>query len=146
VTRATATAGGGYRRIKSYTEPYDSFEEAQGSWVSNRDILATLVTGNSGAVEWNEEVPGNAKVADLFVLDDYNNFAQALQSVALAECGGTLTVATRVGTTRAADPFTYQNSKVLSSSGADLEVQPTVVTTSSTFPTGTFDFEIPDGS
>lgn len=142
----TTYTGGGYRRIQSFTEPYDSFEEAKSSWVSNRDILATLVTGNSGAVEWNEQVPGNAKVADLFVLDDYDNFAQALQSVALAECGGTLTVSTRVGSTRAADPFTYQNSKVFNSSGADLEVQPTVVTTSSTFPTGTFDFEIPDGS
>lgn len=137
---------GGYRRIQSFTEPFDSFEDATGSWATNRDILATLITGNSNAVEWDGAVPGNAKVADLFVLPDFTKFAGALQSVALAECGGTLTVATRMGGSRAADPFTYQNSKVFNSAGDDLEVQPTVITTSSTFPTGTFDFEIPDGS
>lgn len=142
----TTSTGGGYRRIQKYSEPYDSFESPSTFSVPNRDILATLVAGDDGAVEWNGEVPGNAKVADLFVLENYSTFVDALQSVALAECGGTLTVATRVGANRAADPFSYQNSKVFSSAGDDLDIQPTVVTTSSSFPTGTFDFEIPDGS
>jgi prepilin-type N-terminal cleavage/methylation domain-containing protein len=142
----TTSTAGGYRRIQSYTAPYDQHDDEVTQTMSNADILARLVKGNDDApVSWDGQVPGNAKVADMFVLPDFTKFAAALQSVALAECGGTVTLQTKVGGVRAADPVTYQNSKVFSSSGTDLQVLPTVVTTSKSFPTGTFDFEIPDG-
>ena len=54
--------------------------------------------------------------------------------MALAECGGTVTLQTRVGTAAAADPFTYQNSVDLSTA-----------TTSGQYRSGTFDFELAGG-
>ena len=56
-----------------------------------------------------------------------------MQAIALAECGGTLTIQTRVGSASgpsALDPFTYQNS-----------INQTTVTTTSQFRGGTFDFQ-----
>jgi hypothetical protein len=73
-------------------------------------------------------------VADLYVLPNWTQFAGALDGVALAECGGTVTVQTRVGSAAAADPFTYQNS-------VDLKT----ATTSSQYRSGTFDYDLSGG-
>jgi hypothetical protein len=144
-----ATSGtrtdGGYRRVKSYTEPYDSYDVGVSYSKTNESILANLITGSDGYVKWNGQVPGNAADSDLFILPNFTDFAGALQSVALAECGGTLTLSTKVGNQPAPDPFTYQNRAVLSGTGEDLEVPPTQVQTTRSVPTGTFDFDIPGG-
>ncbi len=143
---ATTRTDGGYRRVQSFTAPFTQWDERDDEVMANSEILSRLITGTDDpAVPWDGNVPGNAKVAELFVLPDFAKFADALQSVALAECGGTVTLSTKVGGVRAADPFTYQNTKVFATDGGDLQVQPTVVTTSMSFPTGTFDFEIPNG-
>ena len=76
----------------------------------------------------------NAAVADQYILPNWNQFAGALNAMALAECGGTVTVQTKVAGAPAADPFTYQNS-------ADL----TIATTSSQYRSGTFDFDLSGG-
>jgi hypothetical protein len=144
----TTNEGGGYRKVRRDAPPYTEHDEQVSFSMVNKDILGRLIVGPSDTpVEWDGLVEGgNAGVADLFVLPDFTKFAAALQAVALSECGGTLTLSTKVGGTRAADPFSYQNSKVFSSAGDDLQVLPTVVTTSKDSPTGTFDFEVPGGS
>jgi hypothetical protein len=114
-----------------YELPYTHFEGTTSSSKANTDILGQLVT--TGA--WTPAAPAggpytNADVADLYVLPDWDQFAGALNSLALAECGGTLTVQTKVGTASAADPFSYLNSKTS-----------TYVTTSSLYKSGTFDFQ-----
>src|SRR6185295_6806664 len=59
----------------------------------------------------------------------------ALKAIALGQCGGTLTLQTRVGTsTPANDTFTYSNT-----------LDQTKVETSGSKRSGTFDFAIPGG-
>jgi hypothetical protein len=70
----------------------------------------------------------------MYVLPNWTQFADAINAVALAECGGTVTLQTRVGGVAAADPFTYQNNKDL-----------TIATTSQLYRSGTFDFDLPGG-
>jgi hypothetical protein len=144
-TTGTRTDGG-YRRVKNYSPPYDSFDAGNSYSKENEQILANLITGSDNFVGWNGQVPGNAEDADLFILPNFNDFAGALQSVALAECGGTLTLSTKVGSSPAPDPFTYQNKSVSNSAGDDLGVPKTQVQTTRTAPTGTFDFDVPGGS
>ena len=121
----------GWRAVKVYTLPYTLFENTTSTSKTNTNILGELIT--TGA--WTPAAPAggpytNADVADMYVLPNWNQFAGALNSLALNECGGTLTVQTKVGTTAAADPFSYLNSK-----------SSTYVTTSSLYKSGTFDFK-----
>ena len=121
----------GWRAVKSYTQPYTLFESTTSAPKANTDILGQLVT--TGA--WTPASPAggpytNADVADLYVLPAWSQFAGALNSLALNECGGTLTVQTKVGSAASGDPFTYLNSKTL-----------TTVQTTSLYKSGTFDFK-----
>ena len=80
----------------------------------------------------------NAEVADLFVLPNYTQFSNALSTIALGQCGGTVTMQTRVGTNAgpaAQDPFTYQ-----------INTTNEVVQTSAAYRSGTFDVALPGGS
>lgn len=132
----TADTSDGWGSDKSYTQPY-TFHEASTSYSRpNTAILAQIVS--EGAV-----VPAifdgtkytNAEVADFYAMPNWDQFAVALNAMALAECGGTVTVQTKVGTASAADPFTYQNSVDLNTA-----------TTSSQFRSGTFDFDLSGGT
>mgnify|MGYP003345181440 FL=1 len=103
--------------------------------MKNTDILSRIITVGTPVPAVPTGGPyTNAAVADMYVLPNWSQFADAVNSVALAECGGTVTLQTRVGTSAAADPFTYQNSKNL-----------TIATTSQQYRSGTFDFDLPGG-
>lgn len=109
--------------------------------------IEKLVMGSGSAIQgqWDGTKYTNADVANMYLMPDYTKFAQALQGVALAECGGTLTIQTQNSGSTVADPFTYQNTKIKSASGADLPAPLTVITTTSTYPSGTFDFDVSNG-
>ena len=125
----------GWDAGKVYSEPYTAWESPVTSVIANSTILARIITTGAPVPAAPNGGPyTNSAVADMYILPAWNQFSAALTSVALAECGGTLTVQTKVGSVAASDPFTYQNS-----------VDQTVATTSSQYKSGTFDFDIPSG-
>jgi hypothetical protein len=132
----TADANDGWRATKVYTAPYTSWDSPVTVSTPNKTILGRIITTSVPV----EAIPSgntysNAATADLFVTPDWAKFGPALKSVALAECGGTLTVQTKLNGAAVPDPFTYQNS-----------VDLTVATTSGTYKSGTFDFDISSGT
>ena len=133
---ATAPAGG-----------YSGFDPAVTYSRGNAVILANLIAGNdSGVPAYPVGGPYvNTDEANMYVLPNWNQLVGAMKSVALGECGGTLTLQTKTGGTPAPDSFIYQRSAVLDPVGVPLEVQQTTVTTSQQFTAGTFDMTIPDG-
>ena len=140
-----------YRTTRVYNSPpYTGYERAVTARTLNSTIIARLIAGNDTGTPaiWDDATGtyANSEVADMYVLPEWSQFRSAMESVALGECGGTLTVQTKLnGTTPAADPFRYQNSAVADSTGTQLAFDPTVVTTNQAFVTGTFDFVVPDG-
>jgi hypothetical protein len=134
------------QRQKDYTVPYDSYDVASTS-VQNSTILTRLIANNDfgvPAVSVNGEYT-NAATANMYLLPNFNQFAGALEAVALAECGGTVTMQTKIGTNAASDPFTYQHTATTSSAGLPLSASLNTVTTTSTYKSGTFDFAIDNG-
>jgi hypothetical protein len=128
-------AADGWDATKVYAQPYDFHENTTSTTVTNATVLSRIVTVGTPVPA--SPVGGpytNAAVADMYVLPDWAQFTGALTSVALAECGGTVTLQTRVGGVAAADPFTYQNSQ-----------DKTIATTSQQYRSGTFDFDLPNG-
>ena len=104
--------------------------------------IGNLIVGNTTGVAggYVEATPRggpyeNVGDVDLFVLPNYTNFSSALASVALDQCGGTVTLQTKVGSTNALDPFTYQNM-----------TSNETVKTSAAFRSGTFDIATPGGA
>lgn len=132
----TATGNSdGWDATKVYTQPYLFHESFTTSTKKNTEILSLLVSEGAPVPAVPTGGPyTNAAVADQYILPNWNQFAGALNAMALAECGGTVTVQTKVAGAPAADPFTYQNS-------ADL----TIATTSSQYRSGTFDFDLSGG-
>jgi hypothetical protein len=125
----------GWSATKVYQEPYTFHENITTSTLRNTEILSRIITVGDPVPAVPTGGPyTNAAVADFYALPDWAQFAGAINAVALAECGGTVTVQTRVGSAAAADPFTYQNSQDL-----------TIATTSQQYRSGTFDFDMPDG-
>lgn len=142
---------GGYKLDKVYT-PDGAYADAPiGYNLGSDKVLSRIVAGNDNAVQgvWSDaqQTFTNADVAEMYMLADrWDRLAEALRAVATAECGGTVTVSTRVnGSGRAPDPFTFQNSRVAMPDGTELAVEPTIVTTSLSSPTRTFDFDMPNG-
>lgn len=90
----------------------------------------------------------NPETADLYIQSsfDSNAFAAAMKAAALKDCGGTLTIQTRLtdGSSVPAE-FVYENLEYRDDTGAVVDAEARRVTTSSAFRTGTFDFEIPSG-
>ena len=125
----------GWDATKIYSEPFTFHEGSTSYYRPNRDILKQFIapSGVVPAVQ-TSGVYTNAQQATYYELPNWTQFAGAMTSMALAECGGTVTVQTKVGTTNAADPFTYQNS-----------VDLTTATTSALYRSGTFDFELSTG-
>lgn len=136
---------------KSYTEPYTNVEYTwQEASVPNATILARLTTGSDNGVPAQYDAYGNvtnADVANLYVLPNWDMLANALQTVALAKCGGTVTLQTKVANqanAAAPDPFVYQNTSVTDSQGVTTK-RNTTVTTDMMTRVATFDFSIPNG-
>jgi len=82
--------------------------------VPNEAFLGLLVTGLAEPAKYDAGSPGyfaleydggwdDVSGADLLVAADYGQFAEALQTIALDECGGTLTVQTRDSSNNPAD-------------------------------------------
>lgn len=142
-TESSYTAGNtvwgstdGWTATKSYTSPYTMFDAATSTSRTNASILKELIA--PGGVVPAQQSGGsytNAAEATYYELPAWDQFAGAMTSMALAECGGTLTMQTKVGSASAADPFTYQNSIDLSTA-----------TTSTTYRSGTFDFDLAGGA
>jgi len=131
---AAGTADG-WDASKVYSEPF-TFHEGSSSYNRpNRDILKQFIAP-SGAVPavLTNGVYTNSAQATYYELPNFTQFAGAMTSMALAECGGTVTLQTKVGTASAADPFTYQSS-----------VDLTTATTSAQYRSGTFDYELSTG-
>ncbi len=134
------------QRQKDYTAPFDSYDVTT-TRTPNSTILTRLITDTDNgipAVSVNGAYT-NADTANMYLLPNFNQFAGALEAVALAECGGTLTLQTKVGTVAAADPFTYQHTASTNSAGLPIPASLTTITTTRTVPSGTFDFTIPNG-
>ena len=119
----------------------------------NSSVLAKLVAGGGNdstattGVRATTDDDGNytnAATANMYVLPSWNQFAGALEAVALDQCGGTLTLQTKVGPAHATDPFTYQNTGLTTSSGVAIPSKLEVVTTTRQFVSGTFDFDTRD--
>lgn len=144
---------GGYRSVKVYSEPYELTDDPISVNTSDMVILSRLITGGDYAVQanWNaaEQVYDNALTAELYLLNGFNEFAQALVAVALDECGGTLSTRARIDgassvpTGSILDGLSFQNSSATTLNGTPVAIEPTVVSVSSDFPVGTFDFDIP---
>ncbi len=142
-----AALSGGKRRTKTYSEPFDTFTQTT-TEVYNATIIRRLITGTDNGVDGllSGGTYTNASEANIYILPQWDQFEGALQAVALAECGATLTMQTKVAGAAAADPFVYQNTAITSSGGTAMASDLSVVTTTRQFTSGTFDFDIPDGS
>jgi hypothetical protein len=148
--------GDGYRatRTNPATPPpggYVGYTPATTSTKSGSQILANLVAGDDTGVPYTPTPVDNSTIANMYVLPPANQggFSQlgpALKSVALGECGGTLTLQTKVGTITARDPFTYQNTAAWDEDGQPLTIAQKVKTTNQQNPSGTFDFTVPGGT
>lgn len=149
-TAVTAAEFNAYNTTDDQSDGWRSFETSYliPSSVSNGTVLRRLISGNDhgvAAILQNGQYT-NATQADNYVLPNWDQLDDALRAVALAECGGTLTVQTRVGSAAAGDPFTYQNTGITNSAGNAIESELRVVTTTPVFPSGTFDFDIGSGT
>ena len=136
----------GRSRTKDYSLPFETYDTITTS-VRNSVMLSRLIAGDDTGIPA-QLVNGqyiNSDVANMYLLPEFSQFTAAMEAVALAECGGTLTLQTRVGSTAAADPFTYQHSASRNSADVPIQTSGDVVTTTRSFPSGTFDFSIPNG-
>lgn len=125
----------GWDATKVYTEPYTFHEGYVEVTRKNTAILKDLI--DPGGVVPAEKTGAeytNSQEATYYELPAWEEFAGAMTSMALAECGGTVTLQTKVGAASAPDPFTYQSS-----------VDMTTATTSAQFRSGTFDYDLAGG-
>ncbi len=110
-------------------------------------LLANAPTGQVPAIydAVNQEYT-NPETADFYDIDSFNpvSFGAAMKAAALKDCGGTLTIQTRFPDgTSVPDEFVYENVEYRNDDGTPVTADPRRVTTSASFRTGTFDFEIP---
>ena len=127
----------GWTATKVYVPPYTGYDATHTYSRTNYDILGQLIDP-AGLVTPITDVNGtvtNSEVANMYSTADWSKLQGALKAIALGQCGGTLTLQTRVGgTTPANDTFTYSNT-----------TDNTKVETSGSKRSGTFDFAIPSG-
>lgn len=109
---------------------------------TGRQILANLVDATDSGIQYNGS---NAEQANLYLLNGFGGLTDALRTVALKDCGGTLTIRTRLASGGDGEKFVpevvYENVGVTGDGGATR-----TVATSGSFPTGTFDFELAGAS
>ncbi|MGB0112304.1 MAG: hypothetical protein WBP59_03710, partial [Ilumatobacteraceae bacterium] len=138
-----------YRTNRVYNQPpYTGYASATTHQLQNSKILANLIAANDYGTPatWDGSSYTNADIADMYVLPQWSQFDEAMSAVALGDCGGTLTLQTKVnGSTSARDPFRYQTSAITDSAGDAVPFEPSFVVTNQQFVTGTFDFPVPNG-
>ncbi|TDT15190.1 prepilin-type N-terminal cleavage/methylation domain-containing protein [Ilumatobacter fluminis] len=124
------------------TQYFDPPGNYNATYKTGRQILAQLVDGTDSGVQYNGS---NAEQANLYLLDGFGGLTEALKTVALKDCGGTLTIRTRIDSGGDGQKFqpevVYENVGETSEGGATR-----TVATSGSFPTGTFDFELASSS
>lgn len=146
----------GYRATRTYPASappggYAGYTPAVTSTKSGAQALANLVAGDDVGIPYVSN-PDNAKIANMYVLPPanqggFNQLKDALRSVALGQCGGTLTVRTQLANgSTVRDPFTYQRSTAWDALGNPVAIEASVATTNQQYPTGTFDFDFPSGT
>lgn len=110
------------------------------------ELLANAPSGQIPAVIVDGEY-SNPETANFYLQTgfDPSAFAAAMRSAALKDCGGTLTLQTRhLDGSPVADEFVYENAEFRDDTGTPVTADARRVTTSGTFRTGTFDFDISD--
>ncbi len=127
----------GWIATKVYVPPYTGYDATRTYSKANRAILGELIDP-AGLVDPVKDASGNvinAELANMYSSTNWADVRDALKAIALGQCGGTLTLQTRVGgTSPANDTFTYSNT-----------IDNTKVETSGSKRSGTFDFAIPSG-
>jgi hypothetical protein len=131
----TADATDGWQATKVYAEPFTGYEAMTPVNKLDKDILGRFIQPVGNPVTPITDAGGNvtnAETANLYSVASYAELNSGMQAIALAECGGTLTIQTRLASTGASavDPFTYQDS-----------IDQKTVTTTSQFRGGTYDFQ-----
>jgi len=138
-----------YRTSRVYNQPpYTGYLSAVTQPTTNSKILARLIAGNDFGTPavFSDGQYTNKAIADMYVLPQWTEFPEAMKSVALGDCGGTLTLQTRMnGTSAAPDPFRYQANAIADPDGNPVPFEPSVVVTNQQFVTGTFDFPVASG-
>jgi prepilin-type N-terminal cleavage/methylation domain-containing protein len=141
-SNSTSNSSDGFRETRVYAVPYDFYEASSSFPILNYSTIGNLVVSNLSGVDggYVEALPRggpypNAAAADLFIMPNYSNFNNALSTIALGQCGGTVTFQTRIGANAAQDPFTYVN-----------ETTNETVQTSALYRSGTFDVALPGGA
>lgn len=140
-SNTTADSSDGWRiNGRSFTSPYDYYSTS----LANQVMLSRLLTGLDS---WGTLAADNSNVqqVNMYFNQNYGQLPGILSAIALGECGGTVTLQTQLGTSAAADPFTYQNTAIRNAAGAALPGSQTTVTTTSSSKSGTFDFKISSG-
>ena len=136
-TSGSSDPNDGWKVIHAYpgTGPYDGHENSTKTDKSNKNILADLVApGGATYAEYNTATAsyGDVREVNMFVETNWARFSDAIRDVALGECGGTVTLQTKVASgTSVSDPFTYAN------------LAHQTVETSASYKSGTFDVVLP---
>jgi prepilin-type N-terminal cleavage/methylation domain-containing protein len=115
------------------------------AWETIAHLLANGPSGHVPAILAGGEYT-NPETANFYLQSSFDAvaFAKAMKAAALKDCGGTLTIQTRLTDgTPVADEFVYENAAYRDNAGNPVPADPRRVTTSKNFRTGTFDFDIP---
>ena len=91
-----------YRSTKVYNSPpYTAYDPAVTAQTKNSTILARMISGNDNGTpaNWDGTHYTNAEIADMYTVPNWSDFGRAMEAVALGECGGTLTLQTKLGGT-----------------------------------------------
>jgi hypothetical protein len=88
----------------------------------------------------------NADQANLYLLPTFEQFVAALRAVALAACGGTVTIQTQYQGGPLATAVSYQNTAVATPQGAPLPSTGRILTTDNVNTRVTFDFPVTTGA
>ena len=159
IVAAQGSPSNHYRQVKSYPSsgPYTGIDARISEYRTGQQVLASLIAGNTIGTPYvpvaDEDGSDNAEIANMFVIpgnDDaaWTQLTPVLKAIALGECGGTLTLATKTSAGAAVSaPFTYENSAVYRSDGSTVTpFVPTVVTTNAQYRTRGFDYAVPGGT
>ncbi len=131
----------GWRYDKVYSAPF-THSDWSATNMANKQILARFVTGTNSGTEADATF-SNADTADMYVTKDWTKFADAMKAIALSQCGGTVTLQTKVDTGGPAlDQFTYQHTASVDPTGTALKIDKQVVVNSQDVVSGTFDFSV----
>jgi hypothetical protein len=139
------------RTTEKLGPPYEYYSQAvYGAPEPNSQIIGDLVAGLDNieaAVDDNGDGEyDNAATANLYPTPQWSALPKALKTIALGECGGTVTLQTKYNGSPANDPFKYVNSKVYDTNGDELVTTPRVDFTSRAKTTANFDFQLEGGT